>query len=87
MILAKLKDRSQLTLPQSIVKALHLRADELFSLDIEENYIKLTPVDIEPRYAPEELKAIDHIVEKEKGHAKAFKPGKEFSDYVRKITQ
>lgn len=34
------------------------------------------PVKVEPRYAAEELKAIDHIVESEKGKAKVVKPGK-----------
>jgi len=41
-------------------------------------------VKIEPRYTAEELKAIDHIVESEKGKAKVVKPGKEFSHYIKK---
>ena len=87
MILTKLKERNQITIPQPIVKALHLIEDELFCVDIEENYIKLTPVEVEPKYTPEELQTIDSLVEKEKGEAKALKPGKEFLEYVRKITR
>ena len=61
--------------------------DELFAVDVEDNYIKLIPVKVEPRYTTEELKAIDRIVENEKGKAKVLKPGKEFSRYIKKITK
>jgi len=61
--------------------------DELFAVDVEDNYIKLIPVKVEPRYTAEELKAIDHIVESEKGRARVLKPGKEFSRYIKKITK
>ncbi len=87
MILTKLKEKNQLTIPQTVVKAFQLKTNELFCVDIEENYIKLTPVDVEPKYTPEELQAIDRIVETEKGQGKALKPGKEFLEYVRKITK
>lgn len=87
MTLAKLKAKNQLTLPSAIVKRLHLRPDELFAVDVEGNFIKLIPVKVEPRYTLKEMKAIDHIVEKEKGRAKRLKPGKGFSQYIKKITQ
>lgn len=61
--------------------------DELFAVDVESNYIKLIPVKVEPRYTLEELQDIDRIVEKEKGKAKAVKPGKEFSRYIKKIAK
>lgn len=86
MILAKLKPRNQLTLPKEIVARLNLKADDFFQLNVENDYIKLTPVDIEPRYAPEELEAIDRLVEKEKGMAKTIKIGEEFSKYIQRIT-
>jgi len=38
-----------------------------------------------PRYAPEELRAIDRLVEKEGAGAKKMCPGKQFLDYVNKI--
>ena len=87
MTITKLKAKNQVTLPNSIVKRLHLKVDELFAVDVEKNYIKLTPVEVEPRYTPEELSAIDAIVAKEKGKAKALKPGKEFSGHIKKMTE
>ncbi len=86
MTITKLKAKNQLTIPNAIVKRLHLRSDELFAVDVEDNYIKLIPVKIEPRYSANELKAINHIVEKEKGKAKIVKPGMEFSKHIKKIT-
>lgn len=86
MTLTKLKAKSQLTIPSEIMKKLRLRKDELFAIDVEDNSIKLTPVDVEPRYAPDELRAMDTIVEREKSRGKPLKAGKEFSDYVKKIS-
>ena len=87
MTITKLKAKNQITIPSAIVKRLHLKLDELFAVDVEGNFIKLIPVKIEPRYTAEELKAIDRIVENEKGKAKVLKPGKEFSRYIKKITK
>ena len=87
MTITKLKAKNQLTIPSVIVKQLHLKLDELFAVDIENNYIKLIPVKMEPRYTAEELKAIDHIVKQEKGKAKILKPGKEFARYTKRITK
>ena len=87
MTITKLKAKNQITLPSAIVKRLHLKLDELFAVDVEGNFIKLIPVKVEPRYTAEELKAIDRIVESEKGRAKVLKPGKEFSRYIKKITK
>jgi len=87
MTITKLKAKNQVTIPSAIVKRLHLKLDELFAVDVEGNFIKLVPVKVEPRYTTEELKAIDHIVENEKGKAKVLKPGKEFSCYIKKIAK
>lgn len=87
MTIAKLKAKNQITLPSIIVKRLHLRPQELFAVDIENNYIKLIPVEVNPRYTAEELKAVDRIVAKEKGKGKAFRPGKEFSGYIKKLNK
>ena len=87
MTITKLKAKNQLTIPSAVVKRLHLKMDELFAVDIEDNYIRLTPVKVEPRYTAEELRAIDHIVESEKSKAKVVKPGKEFSHYIKKVTK
>lgn len=87
MTITKLKAKNQITLPSVIVKRLHLKPQELFAVDVENNYIRLIPVEVEPRYTAEELRAIDRIVEKEKGKAKSFKAGKEFSVYIKKLTK
>lgn len=87
MTITKLKAKNQITIPSAIVKRLHLKPQELFAVDVEDNYIKLIPVELKPRYTARELKTIDRIVEKEKGKGKTIKPGKEFSDYVKKLTK
>ena len=87
MTITKLKAKNQLTIPSAVVKRLHLKMDELFAVDIKDNYIKLIPVKVEPRYTAEDLKAIDHIVGNEKGKAKVVRPGKEFSRYIKKVTK
>ena len=87
MVITKLKAKNQLTIPKEIVNRLCLKPNGFFQVDIESNYIKLIPVDIEPCYTKEELEAMDKIVQKEKSVAKAIKPGREFSRYIRKITR
>lgn len=86
MTITKLKAKNQLTIPNEIVKRLHLRANELFAIDVQDNYIKLIPVDIEPRYTQSDLESIDQIVSKEKNKARIIKPGKQFSKYINKLT-
>ena len=87
MTITKLKAKNQLTIPNAVMKRLGLKPHELFAVDVEKGYIKLTPVTVEPRYTQEELQAIDHIIEKEKFHAKTFKPGKDFSNYLKKMVR
>ena len=87
MTITKLKAKNQLTLPAAVIKRLGLKPNEFFTVDVEKNYIKLTPVMLEPRYSSTELEAIDRIVEKEKEKGKSLKPGKEFSNYLRKLAQ
>ncbi|MFZ2603848.1 MAG: AbrB/MazE/SpoVT family DNA-binding domain-containing protein [Candidatus Omnitrophota bacterium] len=87
MTITKLKAKNQITIPSAIVKRLHLKLNELFTVDIEGNFIKLIPVKVEPRYTAEELKAVDRIVENEKSRAKVLRPGKEFSRYIKKIAK
>jgi bifunctional DNA-binding transcriptional regulator/antitoxin component of YhaV-PrlF toxin-antitoxin module len=85
MTITTLKAKNQLTIPAEIVKRMHLKPRELFAVDVVDNFIKLTPVEINPRYAAEELKAIDVIVASEKDKGKLFKPGKDFTGYIKKI--
>ena len=46
--------------------------------DIKNGQIIIIPVQVEPRYTPQELQAIDKIVADEKNEAKAFQVGKDF---------
>lgn len=87
MTITKLKTKNQVTIPNEIVNKLHLKINELFAVDIEEDFIKLTPVEIESRYTPEELANIDRIVSMEKDKAKVLKPGREFLEYIKKATK
>lgn len=87
MTITKLKDKNQITIPKAIAKRMNLKKDELFCVEIEKNYIKLIPVEVEPRYTIEELNAVDHIVEKERSKSKVIKPGKEFSSFIKKISK
>lgn len=87
MTITRLKAKNQLTIPVEIIKRLHLRPHEFFLVNVEGNYIKLTPVDVEPRYTEEDISVMDTIVEKEKGKAKVVNAGKEFSSYIKKIAK
>ena len=86
MTITKLKAKNQLTIPSVIIKRLQLKPNELFAVDVEGNFIKLTPVKVEPKYTAEELKAIDKIVAQEKGKGKVVKVGKSFSRYLKKVS-
>jgi bifunctional DNA-binding transcriptional regulator/antitoxin component of YhaV-PrlF toxin-antitoxin module len=85
MTIARLKAKNQVTLPAEIIKRLGLKADELFAVDVEENYLKLTPVKLEPKYNAKELEAIDSIVEREKPKAKIFTSAKVLRGHLRSI--
>ena len=85
MTITKLKAKNQLTIPQEIVTRMRLKKNELFAVEVKENYIMLMPVEVEPRYTADEVDAIDTLVEREKSSARAMKPGKEFSAYIKKI--
>lgn len=87
MILTKLKTKNQITLPKEIIGRFNFRKDELFRVEAEDNYIKLTPVDIEPRYSPGELETIDKIVEQERSKAKTLRTGKKFAKYIATLTK
>ena len=87
MTITRLKTKNQITIPSEIVKRLHLETGELLGINVIDNYITLIPVEVEPRYAPEELGAIDRIVKKEKRNAKHPKTGKEFASYIKKLTK
>lgn len=85
MTITRLKAKNQITLPQSVVKRLNLKKDELFQVDIEGNHLTLTPVSVTPKYTEKEIKAIHKIVQQEKGKAKSFKAGDDFAGYIKSL--
>ena len=85
MEIVKLKAKNQVTIPADIVKQMHLYIEELFAIEVEDNYIKLIPVEVEPRYTKEELNKINKLVDKEKSKAKSLKSGKELNDYIESL--
>lgn len=87
MTITRLKMKNQVTIPSEVVEKMRLKTSELFTVDVEKDYIKLTPVELEPRYTPEELDNIDRIVSREKAGAKAVKPGSEFLKYIKRVTK
>lgn len=87
MTIARLKAKNQITLPQSVIDRLKLRRNEFLQVDVTSNYVRLIPVMIEPRYTPDELTAIDRLVDSQRSKAKTLKAGKEFSDYIKRITK
>ena len=87
MILTKLKAKNQITLPKEIIGRFNFGKGEFFQVEAEDNYIKLIPVDVEPRYSHGELAAIDKMVEEEKSMAKTVKSGKEFAKYISTVTK
>ncbi len=85
MLLRRIKTKNQLTIPNELMKKLDLTQNDIVEFSLEDDYIKVTPVQVESRYTPEELKAMDDIVEKEKNEGKRLKAGKKFDEYIRKI--
>jgi bifunctional DNA-binding transcriptional regulator/antitoxin component of YhaV-PrlF toxin-antitoxin module len=85
MTITRLKTKNQITLPKAIVKRLKLKKDELFQIDVEGNYLKLTPVEMTPKYSAKDLKTIDKIVKKEKRKARLLKDSSELAAYIEKI--
>ena len=87
MTITKLKAKNQVTIPSAIIKRLGIKPHEFFAVDIEKNYIKLIPVTVEPRYSRQEIEAIDKLVETQKSQGRAVKPGKQFSEYLKKLAK
>jgi bifunctional DNA-binding transcriptional regulator/antitoxin component of YhaV-PrlF toxin-antitoxin module len=86
MMLTKLKEKNQVTIPVAVIKKLGLKGDTLFEVDIEGDHIKLMPVVTVPlSYNENELDKIATIVKKEKVSAKELKPGKSFSNYIKSL--
>jgi len=50
MFLVKIKAKNQVTLPQAVIDELQLKTNDFLRVDIRDNYIRLIPVTIQPRY-------------------------------------
>ena len=85
MIIVRLKAKNQLTLPAAILKRVGIEENELFSVEFENNYIKLTPVDIEPRYTAEELAGLDRMADAQKGQGTVCRTKAEVVAHLKKI--
>ena len=61
--------RNDIHLPAEILRQLNLGKDKIVRGEIRGNVLVLVPVDLEPRYSPEELEGLDriHAEEKKKG--------------------
>ena len=58
--------RNDLHLPTKVLRRLNLGEDRILKAELKENKLILVPVDLEPRYAPEELAGLDRLHEDEK---------------------
>lgn len=65
----KVNTRNDLHLPAKVLRQLNLGEDRLVRAEVRHNALVLVPVDVEPRYTPEELAGLDqlHAAEKKKG--------------------
>ena len=57
-MLAELKDKSQVTIPKTIVKELGLERGDMFDVVIEEGNVVLVPVVVYPKQKIEKLEAL-----------------------------
>jgi len=57
-MLAELKDKSQVTIPKSIVNELGLKRGDMFDIVIENGVIKCIPVVVYPKAKSDELEAL-----------------------------
>ena len=58
--------RNDLHLPVELLERLNLGEDRLLKAEVKGHTIVLIPVDLEPRYTPEELEGLDRLHEAEK---------------------
>lgn len=65
----KVNARNDLHLPAQVLRQLNLGNDRLVKAELRYNALVLVPVDVEARYAPEELAGLDqlHAIQKKKG--------------------
>lgn len=62
----KINARNDLHLPADLLRRLNLGQARIVQAQVKDNALIVIPVDLEPRYAPAELAALDRLHEKEK---------------------
>lgn len=62
----KVNARNDLHLPSEVLRQLNLGQERLVKAEIRAGMLLIFPVDVELRYAPEELAGLDHLHEDEK---------------------
>ena len=85
MILSKIKYKNQVTIPAQIAKLLGLKQNDAVSFAVKNGQIVIIPLHVEPRYTPEEIKAIDKLVAREKKQAKIYKAGDDFEKAIQAL--
>ena len=75
-ITLKVNARNDLHLPAAVLRALNLGRERLVKAEVKGNALVILPVDLEVRYAPEELAGLDrlHEDEKQKGFIRLDSP-------------
>lgn len=81
MLTLKVNARNDIHLPAKILKSLNLGGDRIVKAVVEGNTLVIIPVDLELRYSPGELAAVDKIHDTEK--KKGFVPLKSAKDIDR----
>ena len=62
----KVNARNDLHLPAELLRGLNLGAERVVKAELKGHALILMPVDLEPRYSPEELAGLDRVHEDEK---------------------
>lgn len=62
----KVNARNDLHLPAELLRVINLGEHRILKAEVKGNAVILVPVDLEPRYSPEELEGLDQLHEDEK---------------------
>lgn len=58
MMLAELKDKSQVTIPKAVVRKLGLKRGDMFDVVVHDGVVMMVPVVVYPKAKAEELEAL-----------------------------
>ncbi len=70
-MLAELKDKSQVTIPKTIINELGLERGDMFDVVVENGSVVFVPVVVYPKAKAEELEALAAAARKSAAHGKA----------------